>query len=281
MCEVWELVKEMTQPTRSKRVVGVGQVARAMRVSERLVYAWGEEQGRLFPAAHVGGLTAVTGDYLLIERLAEACGGVFLRLPEGRRNIEVASEMLERFSGTLKSYSDATAEDSEGGRHWTLGEVDEFKQHAQKVVQAILGAVAEAEADCAAQRVRDGRAASLAAGGGAGIMSTDFHGQTGTDTDRGGGVTPAQIRVVERILEENGDAGNTRFKFLMAHEVDALEGLLMCVAENAHFLAMPSHAAGGPSPAPGRTFITPTPAGASVSVLRGRSGQLCECGERT
>lgn len=160
MPQISELVRQMTQP-RAGGELSVEQVAEELRVSPALVYKWGEDDERHhFPANLVAPLTQLTGDARLIEYLCRRCDGVFVELPRGCRDLDVARKMVGEFAHALDAFASATSADSEEGEHWSAGEFRTFEDAALGAIAAISAALGEAQAD--AGRVRKGRAATLA-----------------------------------------------------------------------------------------------------------------------
>lgn len=164
MTQTWEVVKEVTQPTRRRAQLSVEALAYLLRVSPSEVYKWGQvDSGRRFPAEMVGPVTKAEKDRLLIEHLCRECDGVFIPLPSGTRDVEMLNGIVKEFSQALEAWAAATSAGGPGGENWTLAEADKFRAECLKVIQAVMMAVFDAESKAREfESANDGRAATLA-----------------------------------------------------------------------------------------------------------------------
>lgn len=94
--EVWECVRDITQPTRGNAKFSVRQFAHHVRVQPVTVYKWGESNGNSMPADMVAPLTNFYGDLLLLETIATDCGCSVVKHPDAPMSpLDVARFMRE------------------------------------------------------------------------------------------------------------------------------------------------------------------------------------------
>lgn len=98
-------------------------------------------------------LTLATGNFALVEHIAEACGGVFFRIPrvtaDSRDVIETTAAMLRDFSELLAQSAAAWAD----GR-MTIDEASAIAKDGRAVIARVASYVELAEAKAAETAVR-------------------------------------------------------------------------------------------------------------------------------
>ncbi|MCC6488395.1 MAG: hypothetical protein IT364_12935 [Candidatus Hydrogenedentes bacterium] len=141
MPQVWELVKEMTQPTRRRSPKSVEQVAHELRVSPVLLYKWGEPGDKhKFPAELAAPLfEAVDRDPLLIEFLCSEHGGVFVPFATHGMRTESIGAAIREF-GEFVSEMGASLDDGE----ITAEELARIEREGAEAVVAIETIIMEA-----------------------------------------------------------------------------------------------------------------------------------------
>lgn len=141
MAEVWELVKEVTQPTRKRSVLSVPQIAARLGVSPVTLYKWGEPSARhQFPARLVGPLTRVQGDLLLVERIAQDSGCVAVPVNVRGQSLETVSRCVKEFGEFIAEVGTAL-DDGE----LTRDEAERIVREGYEMVAAGMAIVREAE----------------------------------------------------------------------------------------------------------------------------------------
>lgn len=144
--QVWELWKEMTQPTRKRSLLSIDQLAYRLRESPRMLYAWGEPNSRhRLPADVIVPATIELEDPLLLRQLCHQVGRVCFDLPTGQPMTGMAAEVLKEVGEALQALADATNPDGYGGTQCTEREARRVREEITQAIEALLAVQADVE----------------------------------------------------------------------------------------------------------------------------------------
>jgi hypothetical protein len=145
------VVKELTQPTRSHGTWSVPQLAERLGIAPVTLYQYGEADNRRLPAEFVAPLTRITGDTLLIEYLCRECGGMFVGIPANPVKPTDAAKVIREFGEFIETWGDAF----EDGR-LSRSQFDEIARQGRDAIESVRGLVECARVTVSNEQARRG-----------------------------------------------------------------------------------------------------------------------------